>query len=114
MSKKDKSKFRKRVKAEILNQMQSTQSVSQGPISQVVQNSPAPTNEVASTIEKSAPTASIAELDSLKMIKTDLKKSAIIITSILIVIVALYFIDAKTNFLSSLGSQIFKVLHINA
>ncbi len=102
MSKKDKSKFRKRIKTEILKQMQISGSVPQKETSQVVQTTI--NKETITPVEKSAP---VADLDNIKKIKTDLKKSAIIITSIIIIMVALYFIDLKTNFLTEIGTQIF-------
>lgn len=99
MAKKDKSKFKKRLKAQIIKEMTQAQSskveVSQPP------TTPTP------TIEKSPDS-----LEALKYIKKDLKKSAIIIGSMIAIIVILTVVDSKTNILLRFGDQIFKVLHI--
>ena len=48
------------------------------------------------------------------MVRHDLKKSAIIIGSIIIIIVALYFVDLKTGIVLKAGQDLFEILHIGA
>ncbi len=114
MSKKDKSKFRRRLRAEILKQMSQ---------SQIPRSAPATSNPSISSIKpeiqeapgtvKTQPTnIAPAITDALVLVRTDLKKSAIIISSIIILIVVLYFIDLKTGVLLKATNEIFKTLHI--
>jgi len=123
MSKKDKSKFRKRLRAEILKQMSQSQSTQTAP---PVTAAVAPTSPPSATRAEVkpmktspalAPGAGLqveASSDTLQLVRHDLKKSAIIIGLIIISIVVLYFVDQKTGILLRLGGQIFKVLHIGA
>jgi|GEM_PF-987961 len=123
MSKKDKSKFRKRLRAEILKQMSQSQSTQTAPpvTAAVAPTSPpsATQTEVKpmKTSPALAPGAGLqveASSDTLQLVRHDLKKSAIIIGSIIISIVVLYFVDQKTGILLKAGNEIFKVLHIGA
>lgn len=120
MSKKDKSKFHRRLRAEILKEMTTSQP-------EKPQFTPMPSPIAKPLIPpKSEPdknpvpgtglqvSASSASPDTLQLVRNDLKKSAIIIGSIIILIVALYFIDLKTGILLKAGNEIFKVLHIGA
>lgn len=123
MSKKDKSKFRKRIKAQILREMAQAQTAGGKPTApapakpQVAPQESTPAVQPQTKPELTAPastTTAIAETtdDPLQKIKRDLKKSAIIIGSILVIVVVLAIVDAKTNILSKASTQIFKALHI--
>ena len=107
MSKKDKSKFRKRIKAELLKEMAVSQSeVTDTPSAAPINQAPQITASPKIIPEEKAP-------DALAYIKYDLKKSAIIIGSIIVIIIGLSVWDSKTNVLAKAGSQVFKVLNIN-
>jgi hypothetical protein len=115
MSKKDNLRFKKRIKSQILEELSHAEE----------RKSPSPTEQ-----KKVIDTPAIAlkpadrpkenvlppnQVDNnLKLIKVDLKKSAYIIGSMLVLIVAIYFTDQKTDFLLKAGSSIFKFLHISA
>ena len=114
MSKKDKSKFRRRLKAQILQEMAKVQvqPASTAEISPIakpimppkIEPVKKPTSEVGLQVGASAL--------ALQLIRHDLKKSALIIGSIIILIVVLYFVDQKTGVLLKAGNEIFKILHI--
>jgi hypothetical protein len=115
MSKKDKSKFRRRLKAEILKEMQKspverpTQPVTPPPtakpiVSETIEPMKNPSPGIGLTVTSSS--------DMVQLVRADLKKSAIIIGSIIILIIVLYFVDLKTGILLKASNQIFKVLGI--
>ncbi len=121
MSKKDKSKFRRRLKTQILQDMARVQTqtpVSSAPIPPAITQPIVPPKiGTAKPVTAPAPGAGLqvgASVDTLQLVRHDLKKSAIIIGSIIILIVALYFVDQKTGILLRAGNEIFKVLHIGS
>ncbi|MFA6492724.1 MAG: hypothetical protein WCV58_01125 [Patescibacteria group bacterium] len=113
MSKKDKSKFRKRIKAQISKEISQTQP---NPVAPQIKKSSQPQTAVLSDkMSSTTPEASIAtKNEALDYTKKDLKKSAIIIGSMIILLVALSIVDNKTGILLRAGNQIFKVLHIGS
>lgn len=117
MSKKDKSKFRKRIKEQILKEMTQAESQSAVKTAPIVRTDfqkeqPTPTvNTVPKTIT-AKPQESTATINYLDFIKKDLRKSAIIISSIICVIIILTIVDNRTNILLDLGNRIFQVLNI--
>ncbi|MCL5406880.1 MAG: hypothetical protein M1429_00030 [Patescibacteria group bacterium] len=110
MSKKNKSKFHKRIQAQILEELNQQ---SQKPVT-----SKQPVAPIASPTQNLSTTPAVAtatlESESLIYTKKDLKKSAIIIGSIIILIISLSIVDARTNILLKAGNQIFRVLNINS
>jgi len=114
MSKKDKSKFRRRLKARILQDMAKVQAQKPAPTAPAPKASTQPIVP-PKTEPAPAPGAGLevgTSIDTLQLVRHDLKKSAIIIGSIIIIIVGLYFVDQKTGILLKAGNEIFKVLHI--
>ena len=115
VSKKDKSKFHRRLKAEILKEITATSqekpllSPSPSPIAKPI--SPPKPEPDKNPVPGTGLTLD-ASLDTLHLVRADLRKSAIIIGSIIILIVALYFINQKTGILLKAGNEIFKILHI--
>lgn len=115
MSKKNKAKFHKRIKAQLMQEMtqastlptkkDSTKIPQVAPVTQPT--TPSPT----AIVTKNTPPA---EDESLTYIKKDLKKSAIIIGSIIILIIALSVLDNRTNILLKIGDRVFKVLNISS
>jgi len=109
MSKKNKSKFHKRIKAQILQGISQEQKTQKPVISKQT------TAPVVNTT-KNLPTAPIATTTTLEdevliNTKKDLKKSAIIIGSIIILIIGLSIVNNKTNILLKAGNQLFRVLN---
>jgi hypothetical protein len=109
MSKKDNLKFKKRIKAQILQEI----SQSQPDLPDRKPDIAKPT-VLKSVIKPAEPVMPSLGDVSIKLVRSDLKKSAIIIGSIVILIIAIYFIDNKTGFLLKAGNQLFKTLHINS
>lgn len=112
MSKKEKLKFKKRIKEQILQEMSRAETISPTiarpePIKEESMKESTP--DYKSPVEK--PTKNTNNLD---FIRYDLKKSAIIIGSIIATIVIVFFIDNKTGFLLKMSDSLFKVLHINS
>lgn len=121
MSKKDKSKFRKRIREQLLKEMAQLESQ---PVKKTIATATTAT-PVFPKSPQSMPTADTAAkpiasssqepatpINYLNFIKRDLKKSAIIIGSIISIIIILTVVDNRTNILIKTGNQIFQVLHI--
>ena len=54
----------------------------------------------------------LALTEPVVLVQKDLKKSALIIGSIIVLIIGLFFIDGRTNFLISAADKLFQVLHL--
>ena len=107
MSKKDKSKFRKQLKAQKLQEINqevktSTTMASSEAISQPVQKT--------SGINQTATTS--AQLLDLDQIRYDLKKTGFVVLLLAIIIAILYYLDSKYGILLNFGDWLFKVLNI--
>jgi len=113
MSKKEKLKFKKRIKEQILQEMSRAENAPPKSI-------PQQESIKEELIEQSVPTHQspitppTKNIDNLDFVRYDLKKSAIIIGSIIATIVIVFFIDNKTGFLLKMSDSLFKVLHINS
>lgn len=112
MSKKNKSKFHKRIKTQILQELNQNQQV-QKPVTAKQPIVPIAGETQVLPKESTHNMIDIAD-ESLINTKKDLKKSAIIIGSIIIFIIALSIIDGRTNILLKTGNQIFRVLNIQS
>jgi hypothetical protein len=110
MSKKDNLKFKKRIKSQILQEISHAQE-NTSPQNEKVAAAPRVVSE--NIVSPTSPTVNPSD-DSTKLVKADLKKSGVIIGSIIILIVAIYFIDHQTGFLLKAGSSLFTFLHISA
>ena len=116
MSKKDKSKFRKRIKAQILQEMAKaqTQEVKSGAgsvtLKQVI-NPPVVVPQKSSAHSALASSSTLA-LQNLPQIIADLKKTGLVIIILIILIIGLRLLDQKYLLLPSLGDLVFRVLHI--
>ena len=118
MSKKDKSKFHKRIKAQILQQMAQTQAQEKVGLKPTFQPQAKPKGtELKPATTAVQPTSQAVainiNLQNLPQIKYDLKKTAVVVATLVSIIAALYFLDFKYNILISFGNIIFRVLHIN-
>lgn len=113
MSKKNKSKFRKRIKAEILKQMAQSQTAAipaqTTPKSLPLDSPPLPT---AVPKEDKTKRQSLPSQDSISLIRGDLKKSGLIIGTMLIIVVGLAILDLKTGLILKASDYIFQVLNI--
>ena len=107
MSKKNKAKFKKQIKNQVLEQM-----TKEKPITvQDTQNLEPTTNEKTVTDSKTVP--STPEIQNLPQIKADLKKTGIVVAILALCILALALLDQKNHLLLTFGGWLFKVLHIN-
>ena len=113
MSKKDKSKFKKQLKAKILEDMAKTQ----GPNPTL--NKPVETTNTATVPQNinigSAQATTISENPDINLdqIKHDLKKTGIVVACLAIIIGLLYYLDLKYGVLLHFGNWLFKVLNIS-
>lgn len=107
MSKKKKDKFKKQIKAQILEEMTKAQATST-PVASTTMPMPnvKPNLAAAATIDNSV-------IQNLAQIKYDLKKTAVVIGILALMIVALVILDQKYNLLLTFGGWLFRVLHIN-
>lgn len=116
MSKKDKSKFKKLLKAQIsqgLSQTRIQEKTAKMPVSASPPQNISPTPNVKSNISlQSSGEAAISDISNLSQIKYDLKKTAVVIGALVIIMAVLYVLDLKYNILLSFGDVIFRVLHI--
>jgi len=115
MSKKDKAKFRKRIKAEILKEMAEAQQVVKTPNQKAV-----PLPAVAPLAPPKTPTPSTTlpaetaatSSEPLTLVRHDLKKSAIILGSLILLIIVLAILDSKFNLLLKIGDKFFQLFHL--
>lgn len=108
MSKKKKDKFKKQIKAQILEQMARVEAT---PASSSMSPATIVKSDVPSAKPAQAVTADLM-IQNLPQIKYDLKKTAIVIAILALVIVALVLLDQKYNILLNFGQALFRVLHI--
>lgn len=119
MSKKNKAKFKKHLKSQILQDINREVNLPQAiqPAS-VEKSEPMPTpkiNKVEMNDAKNgvaAATVSDSMIVNLPQVKYDLKKTAIIILILAGIIAALAILDQKYNILISLGDWLFKIFNI--
>jgi len=114
MSKREKLKFKKRIKEQILQEMSRTEVAPQETTQKPAIVQAKPIVRVSSPVTGVQTEQPLKVPDALDSVKYDLKKSAIIIGSIIAVIVIVFFIDNKTSFLLKISDSLFKVLHIGA
>ena len=105
MGKKNKNKFKKQIKAQLLQEM--TQ------IQKEVEPGKTVTQAIAPNISATA-AISPTTLDEINLpqIKYDLKKTLIVVLILAILIGAFYFLDLKYDILLHFGGWLFKVLNI--
>lgn len=118
MSKKEKSKFRRRLKAQIIQEFGKSNPLQPKPTElPKTPQAETPIEKQIEVLPKTLPvTESLPEIqnDALTWVRKDLKKSAFIIGSIIILIVVLFFVNQKTGILLKAGNGIFQILHIGA
>lgn len=106
MSKKNKAKFKKQIKAELLNQLSKNESSS--PVINLPSENQSQNKQVASPAKDE-----LGAIQNLHLIKYDLKKTAIVIGSLAVIIAGLAYFDQKSDILLKTGNLLFKVLNIN-
>ena len=117
MSKKDKSKFKKLIKAQVAQEIAQAQKEVQPNKSAtiVIPDSLKKINEpkavISDTNTVTATPIAIGEIN-LPQIKYDLKKTGIVIGGLAIIMLGLYFLDLKYGILLNFGNWLFKVLNI--
>lgn len=117
MSKKDKSKFRKQIKAQLMQDVAQAQSEIKAPQKAkiVTRENIAVANNIVNKNQTSPlnpPVIAINSEFNLPQIRYDLKKTALVVLGLAIVIVALYYVDLRYNILLNFGDWLFKVLNI--
>lgn len=114
MSKKDKSKFKKQLKAQMLQDMQKFEKETKTTNSPHIVP-PAPKPEIRKKISMPAASSAAVAIDSeidISQTKYDLKKIGIIVGSIVVIIGAIYYLNFKYDILLTFGNWLFEVLHI--
>ena len=114
MSKKDKSKFRKQIKAQLLQEVaQAQKEMTPGKSAPaVVLNTPATINPSAPVAASAVAAPAVLTEINLPQIKHDLKKTGIVVGCLVVLMVAIYYLDLKYGILINFGNWLFKVLHI--
>jgi hypothetical protein len=108
MSKKDKSKFRKKLKAQLISQIQTSQTTENK-----IEIGKEATDQITSKPTPLEINQNPANQETgISQVKNDLKKTGLIVLGIAIVIGATFFLDAKYSILSKLGNWIFETLNI--
>jgi hypothetical protein len=105
MSKKNKAKFKRQIKNQVLQQMAQVNSTST-----LNQENIPPAATVKPVILTNNTTA--LEVQNLPQIKNDLIKTAIVMVTLILIIVVLAVTDQKYHELLTFGSWLFRVLHI--
>lgn len=100
MSKKDKSKFRKQIKAQL------NQEMNQAPANSKAKDVVVVSNPLTETL------TNLGEIN-LPQIKYDLKKTGVVVTILVMITVGFYYADSRYGILLNFGDWLFKNLHIN-
>lgn len=100
MSKKNKAKFKKQIKAQIQQEMHSS----------LKETTPIKKQDSPSKIE---PVEIDQSNENLALIKYDLKKTGVIIGLFTIIILGVYFTNQKIDILTPSGDFLFRLFHIN-
>lgn len=113
MSKKNKAKFKKHLKTQILQDINREVNLPEAVETSEMVNKP----EVAPAYQTSATAAAAANIHdsmivNLPQIKHDLKKTAVIVLILAAIIGTLAFLDQKYGTLINLGDWLFQVLNI--
>lgn len=110
MSKKNKAKFKKQIKAQISQEMNQIHAAEK-PVFTAT-----PTPQVSRMVPSSNQAAAIPVqnevIANLGQIKKDLIKTAIIVGTLGVIIAVLAILDSKYGILLNFGDSFFKVLHI--
>lgn len=111
MSKKNKNKFKKQIKAQMMQGVFQAQAQIQSPerAKTVSRENTVIANKIADT--KFEAVEENSEFN-LPQIRFDLKKTGIVVLCLAIVIGVLYYLDLKNGFLLNFGNWLFKVLNI--
>jgi len=132
MSKKHKKKFQKQKRAQLLSQLAQAEGISSEPASakatagkqesvsnqqQPTQPQPvAPSQPVIHPQQITpSPHATVTDLTSqsyIPFVISDIKKSAILVGALVVILIALFFLDQKFDFLLPLAGKISTLLHI--
>jgi len=107
MSKKNKAKFKRQVKNQVSEQI--SQAKSDNIKSTVITS---PTINTPKVMPWQTAAVATMELQNLPQIKSDLKKTGIVIGILALTIVGLAISDQKYHILTTFGAWLFKVLHI--
>ena len=105
MSKKNKAKFKRQIKNQILTQMSHLETKTTEttlPKQENNRQAPARSNAAVATLE----------LQNLPQIKADLRKTLIVVASMVILVAVLMIVDQKHHLLVPFGNWLFRVLHI--
>ena len=109
MSKKNKAKFKKQIKAQISQEMNQVHAAEKP----VVVAAPIPqTSQMAFSNQAAAIPVQNEVIANLGQIKKDLIKTAIIVGVLGLIIAVLAILDSKYGILLNFGDSLFKVLHI--
>ena len=114
MSKKDKSKFRKQIKAQLLQEVaQAQKEIKPGkPAPAVVLNTSAAINQsTPAAVSAVAAPAVLTEIN-LPQIKYDLKKTGLVVGSLVVLMAIIYYLDLKYGILLTFSGKLFQILHI--
>ncbi|AKM82463.1 TPA: hypothetical protein DD449_05230 [Candidatus Berkelbacteria bacterium] len=120
MSKKDKSKFKKQIKAQLLQEVSQASAQIQSIQSPQKAKEIAPENVAVGNgivdkniTQKTSATALADSEFNLPQIRYDLKKTAIVVLFLTAIIVALYYLDLKYGILMNFGNWLFNYLNIH-
>jgi hypothetical protein len=102
MSKKNKAKFKKQIKNQIIEQITKTDT---NPVNKInIQESNLKITKDETTVKP--------EMQNLAQIKADLAKTGYVVAGLAICLTALFLLNQKYNTLSTFGNWVVKILHI--
>ena len=109
MSKKDKSKFRKQIKAQLMQEISQT--------SVDPKKNLGVSTEPSNVTEKAEIKSPVTQSDNgdinLPQIRYDLKKTGVVVGVLALITLGFYFADLKYGVLLNFGDWLFKTLNIN-
>ncbi len=107
MSKKNKAKFVRQIKNQVLNQIAQTSNKAETVGNTKLEPSESIKKNLAANIAKP-----VVEIQNLKQIKADLAKTGIVVAVLAVAILVLAILDQKHHVLLTFGNFLFKLLHI--
>ncbi len=105
MSKKNKAKFKKQIKNQVLAQITNTQI----PIANLNKSEPPKIEEIKTPVKNNQP---VIEIQNLPQIKADLRKTGIVVACLALAILVLVVLDKQKHILLIFGNFLFRALHI--
>lgn len=106
-----KKKFKKQLKAQIFQQLQNA-TIKETIPNKTIENTPK-TKEIKDVIQPIAAAKPQAQTNEFAYVTQDVKKIAIIFAICVVILLAIYYLGLKTNYIIDISNWLAKALHIS-